>query len=162
AASKIALTGSTGSLASGTGRLLTATVQDAAGNTVTSGADSFVSVNFAQTGGTGSVSGTGSSAASGGVATKTVTGNLAGGVTLTGNRAGPVSIQASGTLNSSPVTSSSTLTFTVVHGTATKIVLSGTTTDLPSSTTRQLTATIEDAAGNTVNDGADATDSITF
>ena len=40
--------------------------------------------------------------------------------------------------------------FTVVHGAATQIVLSGATTNLTSGTSRVLTATIQDAAGNTV------------
>ena len=40
--------------------------------------------------------------------------------------------------------------FTVVHGAAADIVLTGSTADLTSGATRVLTATIEDAAGNTV------------
>ena len=40
--------------------------------------------------------------------------------------------------------------FTVVHGAATQIALTGATTNLTSGATRVLTATIQDAAGNTV------------
>ena len=40
--------------------------------------------------------------------------------------------------------------FTVVHGAATQISLTGATTNLTSGATRVLTATIQDAAGNTV------------
>ena len=40
--------------------------------------------------------------------------------------------------------------FTVVHGAAAQIQLTGSTADLTSGATRVLTATIEDAAGNTV------------
>ena len=55
-----------------------ATVQDAAGNTVTNFTGN---VTFSQTAGTGSVSGLGADAATAGVASKTVTGVLAGAVT---------------------------------------------------------------------------------
>ena len=40
--------------------------------------------------------------------------------------------------------------FTVVHGAAAQIALTGATTNLTSGATRVLTATIQDAAGNTV------------
>ena len=74
AATQIALTGSTANLTSGTTRLLTATIQDAAGNTVTS--DNTTVIAFAKASGAGTVSGTGNATASGGVATKTITGAL--------------------------------------------------------------------------------------
>ena len=96
------------------------------------------------------MTGTGSSNAVAGVATKTVTGNLAGSVTL----------QASATLSGPGSTNSNTLTFNVVHGAASQIVLSGSTADLPSATSRTFTATIQDAAGNTVTTGADSTVSV--
>jgi hypothetical protein len=82
-AAKLALSGSTADLASGSTRTLTATIQDTNGNTVTTGPDSTLSVTFAKTSGTGSVTGLGSSTAVGGVATLTVTGGLAGSVTIT-------------------------------------------------------------------------------
>src|SRR5262249_36938838 len=66
AASQVVLSGATSNLASGATRTFTATVEDTAGNTITSGADSSASVNFGQTGGTGSVTGTGSATAAGG------------------------------------------------------------------------------------------------
>ena len=88
-ASQIALSGSTSDLSSGSSRQFTATIQDAFGNTVTSGADGGVSVSFGQTTGTGSLSGTGSATASGGVATKN----------LSGVTAGPVTVRASATLS---------------------------------------------------------------
>jgi hypothetical protein len=82
-AAKIALTASaSGDLASGSTRDLTATIQDAAGNTVTSGAGSTLAIAFAKAAGTGTVGGLGSSAASVGVATKTVTGGLLGSITI--------------------------------------------------------------------------------
>jgi uncharacterized repeat protein (TIGR01451 family) len=83
-ASKIALSGSTADLASGSNRALTATIQDAYGNTVTTGSGSGLSVTFAYSAGSGAgtVGGLGSSTASGGVATKTVTGGLIGSVTI--------------------------------------------------------------------------------
>ena len=50
--------------------------------------------------------------------------------------------------------------FTVVHGAAAQIALTGSTTNLTSGATRVLTATIQDAAGNTVT--ADNTTVVTF
>jgi hypothetical protein len=63
---------------------LTATIQDAAGNTVTSGADSTATVAFgyAASSGAGTVSGLGNDTAVNGVASKTVTGVLVGSVTI--------------------------------------------------------------------------------
>ena len=76
AAAQISLTGATTNLISGATRVLTATVQDAAGNTVTS--DNTTVVAFAKASGAGTVTGTGNATATGGVATKTITGALAG------------------------------------------------------------------------------------
>ncbi|HZS15906.1 MAG TPA: hypothetical protein VFC09_15025, partial [Candidatus Dormibacteraeota bacterium] len=101
-ATQIVLSGSTADLPIGSTRQLTATVEDSAGNIVTSGADSTASITFARTAGTGSVIGLGSSAAISGVASDTVTGATAGSVTL----------RASGTINGS-ATNSNTLTFSV-------------------------------------------------
>ena len=115
-------------------RVLTATLKDAAGNTVTS--DNSTVVAFAKASGAGTVTGTGNATASSGVATKTITGALVGSVTMEATSAG----LTTGTLGA----------FTVVHGAATQIALTGATTDLTSGATRLLTATIQDAAGNTV------------
>ena len=128
------LTGSTADLTSGATRVLTATIQDAAGNTVT--ADNTTDVAFAKASGAGTVSGTGNATASSGVATKTMTGVLVGSVTMEATSAG----LTAGTLGA----------FAVVHGAATQIALTGSTSNLTSGTTRVLTATIQDAAGNTV------------
>ena len=114
--------------------MLTATIQDAAGNTVT--ADNSTVIAFAKQSGFGTASGTGNATASGGVATKTITGALAGPVTMEATSAG----LTTGTLGA----------FDVVHGAAAEIVLTGSTADLTSGAARVLTATIEDAAGNTV------------
>ena len=103
-------------------------------------------VGFAQASGTGTVSGTGNATASAGVATKTVTGVLAGSVTMEATAAG----LTTGTLGA----------FSVVHGAASQIALTGSTADLTSGATRVLTATIEDAAGNTVT--SDSTTVIAF
>ena len=113
--------------------MFTATIQDAAGNTVSS--DNTTVVAFAKGSGAGTVSGTGNDTAVAGIATKTVTGVLAGAITLEAT---------SGALTDG------TLGFTVVHGAAADIVLTGATSNLASGATRVLTATIEDAAGNTV------------
>ena len=58
----IVLTGSTADLASGATRVLTATLKDAAGNTVTS--DNSTVVAFAKASGAGTVTGTGTATAS--------------------------------------------------------------------------------------------------
>ena len=141
AATQIALTGSTASLQSGATRTATATIQDVAGNTVTSGADSSASVTFAQPSGAGSVTGLGASTASGGAATKVVTGNVAGAVNL----------QATATLTGG-ATSSNLLGFTVTVGAAAKLGF----TQQPSGATggvafgTQPKVAIQDLGGNTV------------
>ena len=119
-AAQIALTGSTADLMSGATRQLTATIRDAAGNTVTS--DNTTVVAFAQQCGAGTVGGTGNATASGGVATKTITGVLAGPVTMEATAGG----LATGTIGS----------FNVVPGSAADIVLTGSTADLVSDATR--------------------------
>ena len=86
--------------------MLTATIQDAAGNTVTS--DNTTVVAFAKASGAGTVTGTGNETAVGGVATKTITGELVGSVTMEATSAG----LTTGTLGA----------FTVVHGAAAEIV----------------------------------------
>jgi len=153
-ATQLALSGSTANLAAGSTRVLTATIQDANGNTVTTGADSTLSVTFAKTAGTGTVTGLGSSTAVAGVATLTVTGGQPGSVTITASATGSGGALAAGTGN--PVA------FNVVAGAASKLALSGATTDLAAGSTRVLTATIQDANGNTVTTGADSTLSVTF
>ena len=143
AAAQIALTGSTTDLTSGATRVLTATIQDAAGNTVTG--DNTTVVTFAKASGAGTVTGTGTATATSGVATKTITGALVGSVTMEATAAG----LTTGTLGA----------FTVVHGAATQIALthSGSTA---SGANHTLTATIQDAAGNTVT--GDSSSVITF
>ena len=143
AATQIALTGSTADLTSGATRVLTATLEDAAGNTVTS--DNTTVVAFAKQSGIGTVSGTGNAPPQAGVATKTITGLLAGSVTMEATAAG----LTTGTLGS----------LNVVHGAATRIDLteSGSTA---SGDNHALTATIEDAAGNTVT--SDSTTVVSF
>ena len=132
-ASKVVLSGCSPSVNSGSSCTLTATIEDAAGNTVTGYSGS---VSFTKTAGTGSVSGlSGSVTVSSGTATDSVTGNAAGSVTITA---------ASGALTSG------TDTFTVNAGTASKVVLSGCSPSVNSGSSCTLTATIEDAAGNTV------------
>src|SRR2546425_767840 len=121
AAAKLALSGATTDLASGSTRVLTATIQDAASNTVTTGADSTISITFAKTSGTGTVTGLGSSTAVAGVATVTVTGALAGSVTITASGTASTGALAAGTGNP--------ITFNVVAGAAAKLALSDPTAD---------------------------------
>ena len=93
--------------------MLTATLEDAAGNTVTS--DDTTVVAFAKASGTGTVTGTGNATATDGVATKTVTGALVGSVTMEATSTG----LTTGTLGA----------FTVVHGAAAQIALTGATAE---------------------------------
>ncbi len=133
APSTISLTGATGDLTSGSTRGLTATLLDANGNVAAT--DSSTVVTFTKQSGSGTVTGTGAGTATNGVATKTVTGALVGSVTMEATAGG----LSTGTLGA----------FDVVHGAASKIVLShsGSTA---SGDTHTLTATLEDAVGNTV------------
>ena len=134
AATQIALAGSTANLASGANRVLTATIQDAAGNTIT--ADNSTVVSFSKQSGAGTVAGTGTATASNGVATKTVTGQVVGSVTMQATASG--------------LTTSTLGAFTVVHGSAVRVALSASLSDLASGSNRILTATVQDAAGNTI------------
>src|SRR5205823_5914138 len=154
AANKLALSGSTADLTAGTTRVLTATIQDVNGNTVTTGSDSSLSVTFAKTAGSGTVTGLGSATASAGVATLTVTGNAPGSITITASATGSGGALTGGTGNP--------ITFNVVAGAASKIALSGSTVNLTAGATRTLTATIQDNVGNTITTGADSTLSVTF
>lgn len=123
---------SSGDLSSGSTRDVTALVEDAFDNPVVG-----QSVSFAQTGGPGTVTGTGSiSTDATGTAIDTVTGVLAGSVTITGTTAD------AGT---------DTVMFPVVAGTPANLGLTGLTTNLGSGSTRQLTATVTDAAGNGIS-----------
>src|SRR6266513_4255677 len=154
AASKLLLSGSTADLAAGATRQLTATIEDANNNVVTTGADSSLSVSFAKTAGTGTVTGLGSATASAGVATLTVTGNAPGSITITASATGSGGALAAGTGNP--------ITFNVAAGAASKLALSGSTANLTAGTSRTLTATIQDSVGNTITTGADSTLGVTF
>lgn len=133
---------------------ITVTIQDAAGATVTSGADSAVSVTFSQISGTGSVGGLGTVVASGGVAA----------LAITGFQSGPVNLRASATLSAGARTSAVlgiTVTGGAGFGAATQIALSG-GPNLAPGQSETLTATIQDAAGLTVTSGADSAVSVNF
>lgn len=86
AGTHIVVTGSTTDLAPGASRTLTATIKDANENTVTT--DSTTSVTFSKQSGAGTVTGLGSSTASSGVASKSVTGGTAGSITIAASAAG--------------------------------------------------------------------------
>src|SRR5437899_3780309 len=154
AANKLLLSGSTADLAAGATRPLTATIQDVNGNTITTGADSTLSVTYAKTAGIGTVTGLGSATASAGVATLTVTGNAPGSITITASATGSAGALTPGSGNP--------ITFNVVTGAASKLALSGSTANLTAGATRTLTATIQDSAGNTITTGSDSTLSVTF
>ncbi len=141
AASKLVLSGSDTDLASGSDRTLTATVVDANGNTTTG--DDSTQVTFSKSAGTGSVTGLGAVTVAGGVATRTVTGGLAG----------PVTIAAS-----VPSLSSDSLSFTVVPGpasTATTITANPTTIPADGSSISTITVLAKDTAGNQLTEGGD-------
>lgn len=142
-ATQIVLSGAVSDLGGGATRTFTATVQDGAGNTVTTGADSTATITFAQTGGSGTITGTGSSTATNGVATKTITGGTAGTITL----------RANATINST-TTNSNTLTFNTVPGTATTVTVSSGASQsatVGAAFGAPLVALVSDSAGNPVS-----------
>src|SRR6185312_12491282 len=106
-------TGSTANLTSGTTRQLTATIQDAGGNTITTGPDSTLSVTFAKTTGAGNVSGLSSVNAAAGVANITITGTTAGSVTIGASGTGSGGALTPGTGN--PITLTVVASTTVDH-----------------------------------------------
>src|SRR5204862_6076848 len=85
-ADHITVTSSTANLTSTTSRTLTAEIRDANQNVLTT--DNTTSVTFAKTAGTGTVSGLGSATAASGVASLSVTGVLAGSITITASASG--------------------------------------------------------------------------
>lgn len=138
----VAFSSPTTSVNSGATKTLTAEIRDSYNNVV----DSSASVTFSQTGGTGSVTGLGTVLAAHGVATRVVTGNIAGSVTVSASSAsGP---------------SSGGTSFTVKPGAPAQLVFTSSTAALASATSRQLKVTIEDAAGNLVTSGG--SHSVTF
>ena len=130
------------------------TVEDAAGNTVTSGADSTINITAAIQTGTGSLQGTTAKAAVAGVATFT---------NLRIDTSGAKTLRASGTLTGPGAVTVDSSSFTVGAGAATQLVY----TTQPSGATAgsvfgtQPVVTVEDAFGNTVTSGADSTINVT-
>lgn len=131
AADHLTLTGSTADLVAGSSRTLTAEIEDAFDNMV----DSTAPVAFAKTGGTGAVTGLGSSSASGGTASRQVV----------GDKWGAVTIRAS----SNGVTGAS-ISFKVVPGPAKRLVFTMSTGQLKLGTSALLAVEIQDAHGNRV------------
>src|SRR5207249_11362145 len=143
AASKLALSGSTANLTAGATRTLTATIQDSAGNTITTGSDSTLSVTFAKTAGVGNVSGLNSVNAVAGVATLTVTGTTAGSVTITASGTGSGGALTAGTGN--PITFSVIASTTVDH-----FAFATISSPQTSRIAFNITITAQDAGNNTV------------
>src|SRR5207249_3890997 len=139
----LTFTSSTADLASGSTRALTVEIHDAAGNLETG--DDATSVTFAKDAGPGTVTGLGSATSSGGVARMSVTGALAGSVTITAS---------AGSLTSG------TTTLTIVAGAADHLVFSSSAGGLASGHTRTLTVEIRDSGGNLV--AADNSTVVTF
>src|SRR6185369_7696126 len=81
AADHLTITSATTNLTSGATRDITAEIRDATGNLLNT--DNTTSITFSKSAGTGTATGLGSATAAAGIATKTVTGALAGSVTLT-------------------------------------------------------------------------------
>ncbi|MES1248353.1 MAG: invasin domain 3-containing protein, partial [Actinomycetota bacterium] len=142
-AAAVVITSNGSSIASGTTKSLTAEIRDANGNLETG--DSSTVVTFAKTSGAGTVTGLGTAIASNGVATLTVTGNVAGAITIAAT--------------SGSLTSDST-TFTITPGTAAKLVITSGTGNLGWNVTRTLTAEIRDANDNVVT--GDSSTVVTF
>ena len=131
------------------------TVQDAFGNTVTSGADSTINVTMTIQTGTGTLQGTVTKTAVAGVATFT---------NLRIDPAGAKTLRASGTLSGPGAVTVDSSSFAVSAAAASQIVV---TTDPAGATAgsafaTQPVVTVEDAFGNTVTTGADSTINITM
>ena len=135
-ATKIVLTES-GSTVAGNAHTLTATIQDAHGNTVTS--DSSTVVAFAKTGGAGTVAGLGNATAFNGVATRTVTNKLAGQIDLDAQVAGLTTGTSSYTIVTGPV--SATASDSTVVAVPAAVYANG-------ADTATITVTLRDAGGN--------------
>ncbi|NUT55306.1 MAG: hypothetical protein HOQ03_04900, partial [Thermoleophilia bacterium] len=135
-AARIAL-GESGSTVAGNTHTLTATVQDANGNTVTS--DNSTVVAFAKTGGPATVTGLGSATASSGVATRTVTNRLAGQIDLDAQASGITTGTTSYTIAKGPVSAAASDSTVVAAPTA--VYANGVDT-------ATITVTLRDAGGN--------------
>jgi len=136
--SRLVLSGSTADLASGDTRDLTATVQDEYGNTVTTWNNT---ITFSRIDGTGSLAGLGGRFLSGGAAVQTVTGWLAGQVTVRASVSDSMIV-------------SNTLSWDVTAGPPSKLVFStqpgwATPGDLLDP---QPVVLVEDEAGNIITD----------
>ncbi len=124
-----------GSTTAGDTHLLTATLKDAHGNTITS--DNTTVVSFAKTSGAGTVTGLGDATAGAGVATKSVTNRLAGQIDLDAQAAGLTTGTMSYTIVVGPVSASAS----TVNAVPSSVVNNGT-----DATT--ITVTVLDAGGN--------------
>jgi adhesin/invasin len=143
AASQVSLTTS-GSTTAGGSRTLTATIQDAGGNTVTT--DNSTQVTFNQSSGTGTAAFPSAATAVNGVATATATNNLIG-------------TMVAGATTSPVLTVNNAASYTIALGAASQVSLT-TAGSLLGGGSRTLTATIQDAGGNTVT--TDNTTQVTF
>src|SRR5205807_904710 len=139
----LVFTSSTADLAAGNTRTLTVEIRDAGGNLETS--DNTTRVTFAETSGAGTVSGLGTATAAGGIASRTVTGAVAGSITITATATS---------------LTGDTKTFTIDPGSADHLTFTSSTANLVSGTSRTLTVAIRDTAGN-LETGDNAT-SLTF
>src|SRR5437867_5976849 len=81
--------------------------------------------------------------------------------TVTGNVAGTVDIDGAATAAGGPISSASSLSFTVVHAGGAERVMSGLKWSLRSGSTGVVSVTIVDLNGNTVTSGPDSTLSVT-
>jgi hypothetical protein len=118
-------------LAAGGARELSVQVEDSNGNLVAG--DAGRTITFAQSSGTGSLSGLGPATTSAGAAARTVTGGSAGMVAVTA---------------SSPGLGSASLSFSVVAGAATQMAFTSATDPLISGSARILTVELRDSSGN--------------
>src|SRR4029079_811512 len=130
-ADHLTFTSSSAGVVSGSTKVLTAEIRDAAGN-VTTGDNSTV-VTFAKTSGGGTLTGLGTATASAGVASLTVTGQTAGAITATVSTSGLTSDSSS---------------FSVTVGPADHLTFTSSSAGVVSGSTKALTVEIRDVAGN--------------
>ncbi len=140
-------------------------ILDAAGNVVTSGVDASANVTLTLTSGTGVLSGSSTVAASAGVATYAgLSINLAGSKTLTATKADTASTTAAGVVRGTAALSITSNAFSIGLGSATSLIFATQPNGAVAGAvwTQQPVVQIQDAAGNVITTGADATRSVTL
>jgi uncharacterized metal-binding protein len=155
AASQIAITTQPSNTQAGADITIVATIQDAFGNTVSTGADSTQNVTITRSGGNvTTLNGTTVKAAVAGVASFGAAESLD--MTLVGTN---YTLDAS---ILSPAVNDTSNTFDITHAAANQIAITAQPSNTVAGADISISATIQDAYGNTVTTGADSTQNVTI